>query len=876
MRLKKTMSVAFVSALLCGAALPAEDIVPTGNFVFPMLWDDATPETATDVSFLNHKPAGVNGRIIVKNGHFIESNTGKRIRFFGFGLGVPVFFPTHDEAVKLAAHLAKAGVNVVRIHGLDNDGTNDFWGREKGTILDVKRLDTQHFQQEHLDRLFFLIAELQKNGIYINLNLKVSRRATEADGVLPYTGEAKRFDRFDRRWIELQKKYARDLLTRVNPYTGKTLAKDPGVLSIELNNENAVAETHRKLPPAYQRVYQTLWNQFLKRKYGSDNALQKAWLPWGTASLGKSLVSGNIQWKLRDKNGNEVTDFTIKTAENRNDDSAPHVILAPPRERVMLGAMANEKQLYLSGLKLTSGMAYTLRFRIRIEGDREFSIPLQLRSTDYSVSIPISRQINCNAKYQEHSIILQPVNFTGDKKFELFFNAGAIRTPMEIIDLQILPGAQWDRELSLNKENIGFNTPGTTQQFADEKDFFAELDWKYNLEMRDFLKRELKVQSLIVDSQVGFGGLTGLLREKPSDYTDVHSYWQHPDYTPPGWRIANTPQLPRIINNERGALHDLALLRVAGKPFSISEYDHPNPSEFSAEMMPELALIASLQDWDAIYVFTIGNFGHFGRSDKLTHKYDASNHPNKMGLFPAAAMIFRNGWIHPLAEGKLLHISERPWNAYGGWFDTLYQNVTPGRKLPDRLKTRLAISDDFLPFRTRSYMTEDPRPQQKEFKMSTVDREPYPALQASTDKIAILFGMLKNRSYQVGDLQAQIGGFERGFGALMLIPLDGKPIRNSDRMLLSLVSSFNNLGNVWNKERTSIDPRRGGVHGEGVVNGAFIPATFSIATPAAKVFALDSRGVRKHEVKSFINDGKLTFSTAPEDATIWYEICRKK
>ena len=110
----------------------------------------------------------------------------------------------------------------------------------------------------------------------------------------------------------------------------------------------------------------------------------------------------------------------------------------------------------------------------------------------------------------------------------------------------------------------------------------------------------------------------------------------------------------------------------------------------------------------------------------------------------------------------------------------------------------------------------------------------------------------------------------------MLIPLDGKPIRNSDRMLLSLVSSFNNLGNVWNKERTSIDPRRGGVHGEGVVNGAFIPATFSIATPAAKVFALDPRGVRKHEVKSSINDGKLTFSTAQEDATIWYEIYRKK
>lgn len=864
------LSVVFYGAL----NISAKDDMPSRNFSFPMQWDDGTPNTATDISFLNHKPAGVNGKIIVKNGYFTESHTGKRIRFIGFNLGVPVFFCSHDEAAKLARHLAKAGVNVVRIHGLDNDGTNDFWGREKGSLFDVKHLDTQHFQEGHLDRLFFLISELQNNGIYINLNLKVSRRATEKDGVFPYQGESKRFDRFDVRWIKLQKQYARDLLTRVNPYNGKSLVNDPGLLCIELNNENAVAETHRKLPPSYQPGYQALWNQFLQRKYSTDAALQMAWLPWGK-SQGKSLLPENISWQLRDKNGNAVSDFTVETIKAGKKNTAPHVKLAPPSKRVMLGAMENEKKLYLTGIKLKSGMAHTLRFNMRTEGDREFSISAQLKATDDSISIPISRQFHCNADWQEHSIVLQPVNFSIDKEFELIFHVGAIRTPLEIASLDLLPGAQWNPNFSLKKANIGFNNPGTSPQFADEKDFIAELDWKFNMEMRNFLKNELKVQSLIIDSQVGFGGLTGLLREKPSDYTDVHCYWQHPDYTPPGWRIANTPQLPKIIANDRGALHDMALLRVAGKPFSISEYDHPNPSEFSAEMMPELALLASLQDWDAIYVFTIGNFGHFGRSDKLTHKYDATNHPNKMGLFPAAAMIFRNGWIQPLADGKILRISERPWNAYGGWFDTLWQNVMPKRKLPNRLKTRLAISDEFLPFRSHSYLENDPRPQQKDFLMNAIAREPYPTLQASTDKLVMLFGNLKNQMWNVGDLQVQIGEFERGFGALMLIPLDGLDIRNSNRMLLSMVSSFNNLGNVWNKERTSIDPRRGGIHGEGIVNGAFIPATVTLATSTAtKVFALNPQGIRKHEVRSVWADGKLTFSTASEDATIWYEISR--
>ena len=40
--------------------------------------------------------------------------------------------------------------------------------------------------------------------------------------------------------IELQHEYARDLLTHVNPYTGKRYADEPAVALIEISNEDGL------------------------------------------------------------------------------------------------------------------------------------------------------------------------------------------------------------------------------------------------------------------------------------------------------------------------------------------------------------------------------------------------------------------------------------------------------------------------------------------------------------------------------------------------------------------------------------------------------------------------------------------------------------
>jgi len=86
-----------------------------------------------------------------------------------------------------------------------------------------------------------VIAALKKNGIYINLNLLTKRSFTAKDEVREYEklhegGKAAAM--FNRRLIELQKEYARLILTHRNPYTNLMYKDDPAIALIEIINES--------------------------------------------------------------------------------------------------------------------------------------------------------------------------------------------------------------------------------------------------------------------------------------------------------------------------------------------------------------------------------------------------------------------------------------------------------------------------------------------------------------------------------------------------------------------------------------------------------------------------------------------------------------
>ena len=211
------------------SAIPA---TPPGLFPFVLPWDDAEPGVA-DVSGLLFKPAGRFGHARAEaDGHIYvgQGSERRRLRVFGVNLSFAANFPTREDAPKVAARLAKFGVNCVRFHHMDRDpAPKGLWQADMVTI-----------DPEQLDRLDFFFAELKARGIHANLNLHVSRVYPGFPvwpGMSPFH---KGVDIFHPGLVAMQRDYARALLHHRNPYTGLTYAEDPAVVFVEINNENGL------------------------------------------------------------------------------------------------------------------------------------------------------------------------------------------------------------------------------------------------------------------------------------------------------------------------------------------------------------------------------------------------------------------------------------------------------------------------------------------------------------------------------------------------------------------------------------------------------------------------------------------------------------
>ena len=157
--------------------------------------------TALDVSRLLDAPAGKYGPL-KRQGESFAFKNGKTVRFWGVNLVASANFPSHEEADQLAELLAQLGVNITRHHHMDAPwATPNIFGNADGT----RALDSAA-----LERFDYLVAALQKRGIYQFFDMLVHRKPGPSDGVAAPADVANGFKiegEFAPQLIDLQEKF---------------------------------------------------------------------------------------------------------------------------------------------------------------------------------------------------------------------------------------------------------------------------------------------------------------------------------------------------------------------------------------------------------------------------------------------------------------------------------------------------------------------------------------------------------------------------------------------------------------------------------------------------------------------------------------------
>ena len=628
---------------LAGHAAQGQDFVP---FVIPSRID---PQETIWIA--DWEPITTDAQRLTADKRFLHD--GKPVRIWGMNLCFGANFPTHQDAPHVAARLAAAGINSVRCHHMDTSR----WPRGIWNAKDGKTIEP-----EALDRLDYFINELAKRGIWVNINLHVGRTHSQYLD-LPKTNS--NYDKvigiFTPALIDAQKRYARELLTHVNPYRKVRYADDPAVAFVEITNEDSFfmwdgEKRLRELPPYYAKILQGRFNDWLKRRYQSQQALRAAWAK-GTQPLGPDVLrNGNF---ARWDNGTPEHWNLERHADCRASLSQPR---GRRRDAVQVEiARADETEWHLQltqgGFAVRQGQYYTVSFEASSERPRRISCGVS-QAHDPWGNLGLSRRIELGPESKK--LTFGFVATADDANARISFAFSGEATGFQLARVSLRPGGQvaLARDESLDAGTVKlFRENTAAPRIRDRMVFLAETEKAYFDDMRSYIRNDLGCGALVTGTIV-FGPL-GLYAQSDMDFIDAHAYWQHPRFPGRPWDQGNwtIEQKPMTDYPEQATLFRLGAERLAGKPFTVSEYNHPAPLDAQAECVPMLASFAAAQAWDGLWLFTYSHATDAWDREMMSGFFDMDTNPAKWGFIRAGTAIFRQRRIRPLSRPASVRIT---------------------------------------------------------------------------------------------------------------------------------------------------------------------------------------------------------------------------
>jgi len=237
---------------------------------------DVTNESIFDASRYVDAPSGKHGFLRATPDGKFAFEDGTPVRLLG---GQANVFPEKDYAEWHVKWMRRYGLNLVRGHGF---GLPD---------------------SERWDRLDYFINECKKAGIYVILTpiywtkLKVVDPAGETVEVTTHV-----ILFFNDNCEQAVRDLWKTFYHHKNPYTGLRYCDDPTIAGFELKNEDSAfwaLNAPRDNAPQFYAEMLRKYCDFLRQKYGSDEALRDAWTDEGKSGSAladdESIEKGNIE-----------------------------------------------------------------------------------------------------------------------------------------------------------------------------------------------------------------------------------------------------------------------------------------------------------------------------------------------------------------------------------------------------------------------------------------------------------------------------------------------------------------------------------------------------------------------------------------------------
>ncbi len=862
------------------------------TFPFVLPWNDSS-NTVIDLSNIVYRNINAEGFVrTTSDGHFAV-NSG-RIKFWGTNTTFGANFPSKSNAPNVAARLAKYGFNIVRLHHMD---MYDIW-----TTINPDRV----LSSSKLDLLDYFIYQLKQKGIYVDINLVVSRpfnRGSDLPADIELISDWKVRDAlgfFDPQTRQLQKDYARDLLTHNNPYTGNAYINEPAVAFIEINNENGLTQAYLSsqldgLPPYYYNLLNTQWNNWLKSKYATHAALETAWGVLNQPLGSEMIVNGRFTSGLITPWNTEFHDTATGNAVVETG-TGPGGLNCARINVVTAGSAGWHVQFNQGNLSVTAGAPYTITFYAKADTNRTIDISLMMAHSPWS-NLGFSAQLNLTNTWQLFTFTFSPHTTDTNARVNFGGMGQAAGGSFYFTDISLKPGGLLGLKPGENLYTTGIdnfkNQGDAGRTINGKKDWFRflqETERNYWVEMRDYIRNTLGAHGLI------FGTIIGCSTpnvQSVYDAIDTHAYWQHPEF--PGqpwsstdWYVRNNP----MVNNQQGStVAGLGTKAVLNKPHCLTEYNHPHPYSYEAESMFFLSTYGSLQDWDAVFEFDY-NGSDTWNTQKIDGYFAVNQNTVKMASMIPAALAFYRGDISAATGTVVIPI---------GWeteieelLDTWAWWLVDGTKVGENPKTslihkvRIAVEGQSIPPGsispgatnvTGNIMTSDTGEIVWDASNANAGY-----VKADTARTKFLYGFINGKTHYLTGVTITPGTtLTNGFSAIAVTALDGNSFTTAQKILITAIGTqYNTNAQFYQYPNTliSFPPAMGinvtlrnqwgtsPVMVEGISATIILPCAYADTT----AWALDTTGGRKTNITVANNGGYASIAIDPVYQTLWYEV----